>query len=206
METTHEIKWPIVKLKEVKRYLQHIQHNPYLDEFPINISTICTQIVKWGGAYYKIRHTNPVLAEVDMEFYHSLPPVQVLFGERTRLESLTAKLEANNIETNTNNTISTTPMHTADQPQPKIHTDKDTIGTTESNKNNNNNKTSDNPTTADNDKRITEQAWETKRQHKQAIEKEQVWHWNNNKWMRSEASKQEAEKKNRERQHGGSMK
>ena len=176
-KTTHEIKRPIVKLEEVERYLQHIQHNPDLDEFPMNKSTIRTQIAECEVAYYKIRHTNPVLAKVDMEFYHSLPPVQVPLGEMTRLESLTAKLEANNIETNTNTTISTTPTHTADRPQLKIHTDKDTIGTTESNSNNNNNnKTSDNPTTANNDKRIIEQARETKRHYKQAIEKEQAWH------------------------------
>ena len=39
-----------------------------------------------------------------------------------------------------------------------------------------------------------EQARETKRQYKQAIEREQAWHRNNNKRMRSEASQRESEK------------
>merc|ERR1712238_496900 len=41
---------------------------------------------------------------------------------------------------------------------------------------------------------IAEQARETKRQHKQAIEREQAWHRNNNKRMRSEASARETYK------------
>ena len=53
----------------------HLRNKPDLDEFPMNIPTIRTQIAKCEVAYYKIRHTNPVLAEVGMDFYHSLPPV-----------------------------------------------------------------------------------------------------------------------------------
>ena len=113
----------------------------------------------------------------------------------TRLESLAMQLEANNIKTTakTTTTTTTTATHTADRPQPKIHTDRNTISTTESN-NNNNNKTIENPMKADDDKHKQEQAWETKRQHKQGIEKEQAWYQNNNKQMRSKASKREAEK------------
>ena len=162
----------------------HLQNNPDLDEFPMTNPTIRTQIAECEVAYYKIRHTNPVLAEVDMEFYHSLPPVQVLLGEMTRLESLTMRLEANNIKTTTNTTSTTTATHTVDQLQSKINTDKDTISTTESNNNNNNNnnnKTINNTPKADDDKHIAEQDRETKRQHKQAIEREQAWHRNNNK-------------------------
>jgi len=51
----------------------------------MNNLTIHTQIAEREVAYYKTRHMNPVLAEVDMEFYHSLPPVQVLLREMTRL-------------------------------------------------------------------------------------------------------------------------
>ena len=42
-----------------------------------------------------------------------------------------------------------------------------------------------------------EQAWETKRQHEQAVEREQAeqnWHHNNNKRLRSEESEREANK------------
>ena len=54
----------------------HLQNNPDLDKFPMNNSTIHTQIAECGVAYYKIWHTNSVLAEVGMEFYYSLPPVR----------------------------------------------------------------------------------------------------------------------------------
>jgi len=64
----------------------------------MNNLTIRTQIAKCKVAYYKIRHTNPVLAEVTMEFYHSLPPVHFLLGEMIRLESLAMSLKANNIK------------------------------------------------------------------------------------------------------------
>ena len=74
-KTTHKIKQPIVTVDEVNRYLQHVQNNPGLDEFLMNNQTIRTQIAECEVVYYKIRHTNPVLAEVDMEFYHSLSPV-----------------------------------------------------------------------------------------------------------------------------------
>ena len=102
----------------------------------MNNLTIRTQIVECEVAYYKIRHTNPVLAEVDMELYHSLPPVQVLLGEMTRLESLVIRLDATASDTTattpitailtptptTTTTTSTivTLTPTADQPQPKI--------------------------------------------------------------------------------------
>ena len=65
---------------------------------------------------------------------------------------------------------------------------------------NNNNITNDNGTEANDDKRIVEQDWETKRQHKQAVEREQEWHYNNNKRLKSEANKRETEKKRRERE------
>ena len=83
----------------------------------MNNLTMRTQIAECEVAYYyKIWHTNPVLAEVDMEFYHSLPPVQVLLREMTRLESLAMQLEANDIKTttNTNTTSTRTATHTAD--------------------------------------------------------------------------------------------
>merc|ERR1712238_11228 len=175
-KTTHEIKRPSVTADEVNRYLQHVENNPELDEFPMNNITIRTQIAKCEVAYYKIRHTNPVLAEVDMEFYHRLPPVQVLLGEMTRLERLAMQLEMGNITPTTNTTTTTTATHTADRSQPKIHTDKDTTSTTESynnNNNNNNNKTIDNNPKATDYKHLVERV-ETKRQHKQAIEREQA--------------------------------
>ena len=186
-KTTHKIKRPIIKVEEVQQYMLHLQNNPDLDEFPMNNSTIQTQIAECEVAYYKIRHTNPVLAEVDMEFYHSLPPVQVLLREMTRLESLTMQLEANNITTTTN--ITTT--MTATRPQPKTPTATYTISTTEYN--NNNNKAKDINRKVNDDKHIAEQAWETKRQHKQAIEREQAWHQKNNKIMRFKISKREIE-------------
>merc|ERR1712238_552106 len=117
-KTTHEIKQPSVNVEEIQRYMLHLRNNPDLDEFPMNNITIRTQIAKCEVAYYKIRHTNPVLAEVDMEFYHSLPPVQVLLGEMTRLESKAMRLEANDIN-NAGPTISTTTSTTVNQPTPK---------------------------------------------------------------------------------------
>jgi len=146
---------------------------------------IRTQIARCEVEYYKIRNTNPVLAEVDMDFYHSLPPVQVLLGEMTRLEGLAMKLAANDNDTTNNTNTTTTTTHTADRLQPNRHTNKDTISKTEPNNNNNNNiKTSDNPAKADDDKCIAEQARDTKRKHKQATEREQAWHHNNNQRMR----------------------
>ena len=102
--TTHEIKQLIVTVNEVNQYLQHVQKNSELDEFPMNNPTIRTQIVECEVAYYKIQHTNPVLEGVDMEFYHSLPPVQVLLGEMTRLESLALRLDATASDTTTTTT------------------------------------------------------------------------------------------------------
>ena len=80
----------------------------------MNNPTIRTQIVECEVAYYKIRHTNPVLAEVNMEFYHSLPPMQVLLGVMTRLESLAMRLKVNNIKTTANTTTTMIATHTAD--------------------------------------------------------------------------------------------
>ena len=83
-------------MEEVERYLQHLQNNPDRDNFPMSNPTIRTQIAECEVAYLKIRHTNLVLAEVTMEFYHSLPPVQVLLSEMTRLKRLAMSLGANN--------------------------------------------------------------------------------------------------------------
>jgi len=117
-------------VEEVNQYLQHVQNNPELDEFPMNNLPIRTQIAESEIAYYKIRHTNPVLVEVDMDFYHSLPPVQVLLGEMTRLESLAMRLEANNIKTTTTITPTMTATHTAARPQPKNCTGNNTVAAT----------------------------------------------------------------------------
>ena len=104
-KTNHEIKQPIVEVDKVEQYLQHIQNNPDWDEFPTKNPTIRTQIAECEVSFYKICHTNPVLAEVAMEFYQSLPPVQVLLGDITRLESLAMSLKANNTKpTNTTTT------------------------------------------------------------------------------------------------------
>ena len=98
----------------------HLQNNPDLDEFPMNNLTTCTQIARCEVTYYKIRHTNPVLADVEMELYHSLPSVQILLGEMTRLKSEAMRLEASD-NTNATNTIA------------ENCTEKDTrIGTTSS--------------------------------------------------------------------------
>ena len=102
-------------MAEVNRYLQHVQNNSKLDEFPMNNPTIRTQIAECEVAYYKIWHTNPILAEVDIEFYHSLPPVQVLLEEMTRLANLAMSLEKN---ANVGPTISTTTGTTVHQPTP----------------------------------------------------------------------------------------
>ena len=100
----------------------HLQNNPDLDEFPMTNPTIYTQIAECEVTYYKIRHTNPVLAKVDMEFYHNLQPVQVLFGKMTRLKSKAMKHEAN-IKPTSNTTI----CASATRLQPIIHTDTDKL-------------------------------------------------------------------------------
>ena len=74
----------------------------------MNNLPIRTQIAQCEVAYYKIQNTNPVLADIDMEFYHSLPPVQALLGEMTRLESLAVKLAANDNNTTDNTNTTTT--------------------------------------------------------------------------------------------------
>mmetsp|Transcript_21871 Transcript_21871/g.22191 ORF Transcript_21871/g.22191 Transcript_21871/m.22191 type:complete len:99 (+) Transcript_21871:3-299(+) len=63
-----------------------LQNNPDIDEFLMNNQTIRLQIAVLEFEYLKTRHLNPVLADVDMEFYHSLLPVQELLGEMIRLE------------------------------------------------------------------------------------------------------------------------
>ena len=95
----------------------HLQHNPDLDKFPMNNLTIRAQIIKCEVAYYKICHTNPVLVDVAIEFYHSLPS-QVLLRKMTRLESVAMSFEANDIN-NAGSTISTTTCTTVNQPTPK---------------------------------------------------------------------------------------
>ena len=115
-------------MEEVKRYLQHVQNNPDVDAFSINNPTIRIQIVVCEVAYYKIRHINPVLAEVDMELYHNLPPAQKLFGEMTRPEILAMSLETSDTTTTTTTTVTLTPTGTltptADQLKPKNRTEK----------------------------------------------------------------------------------
>ena len=101
-------------MEEVNQYLQHVQNNLDQDEFPMNNLPHRTQIAQCEFEYYKMRNTNPVLVKVNMDFYHSLPPVQVLLGEMIRLESLTMKLAANNNDTTNNTTTTTTATHTAD--------------------------------------------------------------------------------------------
>ena len=173
----------------------NLQNNPKLDKFPMNNQTIRLQIAVLEVKYYKTRHINLVLAEEDMKFYYSLQSVQEILGEMTRLEGLAMKLAANDNDTTNNTNTTTTTTHTADRLQPNLHTNKDTISKTEPNNNNNNNiKTSDNPAKADDDKRIAEQARDTKRKHKEAMEREQAWHRNNNQRISFEANKRETEK------------
>ena len=81
----------------------------------MNNLVMCTQIAECEVTYYKFRHTIPCLAEVTMEYYHSLPSVQVLLGEMTRLENLAMSLEENE---NAGPTISTTTGTTVHQPAP----------------------------------------------------------------------------------------
>ena len=72
-----------------------------------------------------------MLAEVDMEFYHSLPPVQEILGEMTRLEILATSHKESNITTATTTTITTlTLTPTTDQRQPKNDTSTTTTSTT----------------------------------------------------------------------------
>ena len=50
-KTTHKIKQLIIKVKEIKRYLQHVQNNRDPDKFPMSNPTIRTQIAKCEIAY-----------------------------------------------------------------------------------------------------------------------------------------------------------
>ena len=77
----------------------------------MNNPTIQLQITCCKVTYYKIRHINPVLVEVDMEFYHSLPTVQKVLKEMIRLESVAMSLKASNI-TSATTTMTTTPTPT----------------------------------------------------------------------------------------------
>ena len=93
----------------------HLKNNPDKYEFLMNNRTIRIQIAVLEVQYFKTRHINPVLVEVDMEFYHSLPPVQEILEEMTRLERLTISLKEINITTATTTTTGTlTPTPTAD--------------------------------------------------------------------------------------------
>ena len=56
-----------------------------------NYQTIRLQITVLEVEYLKTRHMNPVLAEVKIEFYHSLPPVEEILGEMPRLERLATR-------------------------------------------------------------------------------------------------------------------
>ena len=80
-KTPHEIKRLSVEVEEVQGYMLNLQNNPDFDEFPMNKRTIRLQISVLEVEYYKTRHIYPVLAEVGMEFYHSLPPVQEIWGK-----------------------------------------------------------------------------------------------------------------------------
>jgi len=62
-KTIYAIKRPIVTVEEVNQYLQHVQNNPDLDEFPMNNLPIRTQIAQCEVAYYKFWNTIPGLAE-----------------------------------------------------------------------------------------------------------------------------------------------
>ena len=84
-----------------------LQNNPDISEFPINNQTIRLQIAVLEVEYLKTRHINPVLADVKMDFYHSLPPVQELLGEIIQLERLAMRLEGN-ITNDTTTTLAPT--------------------------------------------------------------------------------------------------
>ena len=51
-KTTQEIKQSITTVEEVNQYLQHLQSNLDLDEFPMNNPTIRTQIAEREVVYY----------------------------------------------------------------------------------------------------------------------------------------------------------
>ena len=67
----------------------------------MNNQIICLQIAVPEVEYLKTKYINPVLAEVDMEFYHHLPAVQEHLGEMARLERLVIRLNASNTTTDT---------------------------------------------------------------------------------------------------------
>ena len=96
-----------VEVEEVQRFMLHLRNNPDLEEYLMNNPTIRTKFAEYEVAYFKIQHKNPILAEVDIEFYHSLPPVQVLFVVMTGQASKAMNLEGNNIKPTSNTTICT---------------------------------------------------------------------------------------------------
>ena len=76
----------------------------------MNNREIRLQITVCEVHYYKIRHINPVLAEVNMGFYHSLPIVQKLLEKMIRLKRLAMSFKVSdniNTTTTTSNTTST---------------------------------------------------------------------------------------------------
>ena len=79
----------------------------------MNNPTISLQITVLEVEYLKLRYINPVLVEADMESYHSLPPVQKLLKEMTRLENLVMRLKLSNTTTTTT-TPTPTPTTTDD--------------------------------------------------------------------------------------------
>ena len=111
-------------MEEVEQYILQVQNNPdVIDEYPMNNSEICFQIAICEVFYHNIWHINPVLVEVDMEFYHSFPIVQNILGDMTRLESVAMSRDNANTTTTASTTVTPT---AADQPQFKICTEKDT--------------------------------------------------------------------------------
>ena len=109
----------------------NLRNNPKLDKFWMNNQTIRLKFAVLEVEYYKTRHINPVLADVDMEFYHILPPVQGILGEMTRLESLAMRLKAaaSDITATTTTTAILTLTPTADQRQPKSRNTTTTTST-----------------------------------------------------------------------------
>ena len=110
----------------------NLQNNPKLDKFPMNNQTIRLQITALEVEYYKTRHIKPVLADVDMEFYHSLQPVQEILGEMARLESLAMRLKAaasDTTATTTTTTMTQTPTEDPRQPKKRTATTTTTTST-----------------------------------------------------------------------------
>ena len=101
---THKINRPTVEVEKIKIILQYVQNNFAYNDFPMNNLEKCLQILVYEVHYYRIWHINSVLAEVDMEFYHSWPIIQKYFRGMTWLESLAMSLKNSD---NTNVTTTT---------------------------------------------------------------------------------------------------